>query len=63
MSGLTALGLFVVFIGLGLAYYGRNKSGSMDIDIGKFKGPAWFLLIIFGAFLCLLDYGWPLLFH
>jgi len=27
----------------------------MDIEIGTFKGPVWFLLIIFGLFLIILD--------
>jgi len=55
MSQLSLVGLISILLGL-LVYYQKTKSrGEMDTKMGRFKGPVWFLLIIFGLILMTLD--------
>ena len=55
MGTLTTVGLFSILIGF-ILYFLRSRSrGEMDLEIGKFKGPVWFLLIVLGLFLMILD--------
>jgi hypothetical protein len=53
--GPIGAGLLFIFTGLVLWYLGSRSRGEMDIEIGSFRGPIWFLLVIFGLFLIVLD--------
>jgi hypothetical protein len=55
MSPIGGAGVLSIFLGLILWYFGGRSRGEMDIEIGTFKGPVWFLLIVFGLFLIILD--------
>jgi hypothetical protein len=55
MGPIGGAGLLSIFIGLVLWYLGSRSRGEMDIEIGSFRGPIWFLLVIFGLFLIVLD--------
>jgi len=48
-------GILSIMLGLILFFLKSRSRGEMKIDIGRFRGPIWFLLIIFGLFLMLLD--------
>jgi hypothetical protein len=48
-------GILSVMLGLILFFLKSRSRGEMEIRLGKFKGPIWFLLMIFGLFLMLLD--------
>jgi hypothetical protein len=53
-SGIVALGLFGVFLGLIILAIGSRSRGEMEIELGSFKGPVWFLIMIFGIFISVL---------
>lgn len=55
MGLIGGAGVLAILLGLILWYFGSRSTGEMDIEIGSFKGPVWFLLIIFGLFLIVLD--------
>jgi len=55
MDILTEAGILAIIIGLVLFLFGSRSRGEMKIKLGWFKGPIWFLLIIFGLFLIVLD--------
>jgi hypothetical protein len=55
MGSIGVIGLFSIILGLILLIRRIRSRGEMDIEIGRFKGPVWFLLIIFGFFLLMLD--------
>jgi hypothetical protein len=38
---------------------GSRSRGEMDIDLGFFKGPIWFLLIVLGIFIVLVGIAVP----
>jgi len=48
-------GILSIMLGLFLFFLKSRSRGEMEIDVGKFKGPIWFLFVIFGLFLMLLD--------
>jgi hypothetical protein len=47
------LSLLIGFILLGLNIHSR---GEMETEIGRFKGPVWFILIAFGLMLMVLSF-------
>ena len=49
-------GVLAIFLGLVVLFLGSNSRGSMDIERGSFKGPAWFLLFIIGIILIAFGY-------
>jgi hypothetical protein len=55
MGVLTEAGILAIVIGIVLFVLGSRSRGEMSIRLGWFKGPIWFLLIIFGFFLIVLD--------
>jgi hypothetical protein len=55
MSVLTEAGILAVIIGFFLLFFGNRSRGEMRIRLGFFKGPIWFLLIMFGLFVMILD--------
>lgn len=55
MGFANTTGLLSIMLGLLLYFLNSRSRGEMSIKIGKFKGPVWFLLIIFGLFLMLAD--------
>jgi uncharacterized membrane protein YozB (DUF420 family) len=60
MNGsVVALGIVTVFIGLVVLAIGSRSRGEMGIEIGSFKGPIWFLLVVFGIFVALLGTAGP----
>jgi len=52
---LSSVGLLSILLGFIFYLLGSRSRGEMDTEIGWFKGPIWFLLIIFGLFLMFLD--------
>jgi len=57
--GIVALGMMTTLIGLIVLAIGSRSRGEMDIEIGSFKGPIWFLIIVFGIFVSLLGFVAP----
>jgi hypothetical protein len=55
MGYLTTVGLLSTLLGFVFYLLGSRSRGEMETRIGWFKGPIWFLLIIFGLFLMVLD--------
>ena len=55
MGYLSTVGLFSVMFGLLIMFIGRRSKGEIVVEIGKFRGPVWFLLLMFGFFLMFLD--------
>jgi len=55
MSAVSLAGVLAIIIGMVVWYHGTKSTGEMEIEIGKFKGPVWFLLVIFGLFLIVVD--------
>ena len=55
MSAVSLAGVLAIIIGLVVWYHGTKSTGEMEIEIGRFKGPVWFLLVIFGLFLIVID--------
>lgn len=62
MGLLSGIGLLAILIGFVLWYFGSRERGEMDIDLGFFKGPVYFLLIVLGLFLMIADVGLPYLY-
>jgi hypothetical protein len=48
-------GILSIMLGVILFFLKSRSRGEMEIKAGIFKGPIWFLLMIFGLFLMLLD--------
>jgi len=55
MGVLTEAGILAILIGLVLFVLRSRSRGEMSIRLGWFKGPIWFLLIVLGLFLIVLD--------
>jgi hypothetical protein len=55
-GGVVVLGTLTVLIGFVVLAIGSRSRGEMDIEIGSFKGPIWFLIIVFGVFVSLLGF-------
>jgi hypothetical protein len=55
MGYASTVGILSILIGFLLYLIGSRSRGEMETKIGWFKGPVWFLLIVFGLFLMLLD--------
>jgi vacuolar-type H+-ATPase subunit I/STV1 len=55
MGYLSTVGLISILIGFLVMILRARYRGEMQIRIGFFKGPVWFLLIVFGLFLMILD--------
>lgn len=55
MGFAATTGLLSITIGMLLFFLNSRSRGQMNIKIGSFKGPVWFLLIIFGLFIMLAD--------
>jgi uncharacterized membrane protein YozB (DUF420 family) len=45
------VGVLAIFLGLCFWYYNEKSSGSMDTEWGRFSGPVWFVLVVFGLVL------------
>jgi hypothetical protein len=55
MNGaIIVLGGLPVLLGLVILIIGSRSRGEMDIELGFFKGPIWFLLIVLGIFIDLI---------
>jgi len=60
MNGsIFALGMLTVFFGFIIMFLGSRSRGEMDIEIGRFKGPIWFLVIVLGISVSLLGLAVP----
>jgi hypothetical protein len=46
-----AVGFLAFVAGFAVLFTGSKSKGSMNISLGEFKGPAWFLLIVIGILL------------
>jgi len=55
MGYISSVGIISILLGFVIYILKSRSRGEMDIEIGRFRGPIWFLLIIFGLFLMLLD--------
>ena len=55
MGYASTVGLLSILIGFLFYLIGSRSRGEMETRIGWFRGPIWFLFIIFGLFLMLLD--------
>ena len=56
ISALYWLGVIAIIIGVTAMIAAIRSKGSTEILIDEFKGPGWFLLIIFGIVLLALGY-------
>jgi hypothetical protein len=45
------VGIISILIGVALLAAEKNQRGEMEVEVGKFKGPVWFILIAFGLVL------------
>lgn len=57
MGYLSSVGLLSIMLGL-LVLFLQNRGEirrEMEIEVGKFSAPVWFLLMIFGLFIMLID--------
>ena len=57
LLGALCIFIAVVLLVYRLLYGEVSEFGEMEVEIGKFKGPIWFLLLIFGVFLMIIDYS------
>jgi NADH:ubiquinone oxidoreductase subunit 6 (subunit J) len=52
---LSYIGALSILIGFFVMVVRARYRGEMEMSIGYFKGPVWFLLIVLGIFLMILD--------
>jgi hypothetical protein len=60
MTELTSLGVLVVLFGITVAIFDRatyrnSLSGGLNIQLGRFKVPVWYLLILIGVLWIIID--------
>ena len=55
MGYLSSVGLLSIMLGLLILFLQDKSRREMEIKVGKFSSPIWFLLTIFGLILMLID--------
>jgi hypothetical protein len=49
-TAIIVLGGIPIFLGLATMLIGSHFRGEMEIELGLFEGPIWFLLVALGVF-------------
>ncbi len=63
MGSLAIVGIMTILMGAVVMFMGNRSRGQMSGEYGRsrgtFRGPVWFLLMVIGVFILVLDYYIP----